>query len=94
MSEDVRGILSNLSGLPKSEVDRLWGEVKANSATLNACPQHLFPEGKVRMGDKLTCVHCKGTVSLTDAGWYVKGFAAAGGDPDAVWPGFKKKASP
>lgn len=71
----------------------LWEQVKANSKRLNECPRHSFDETEVRLGQKLTCKCCGGTMSLTDIGNYIKGFEAAGGFASTVWPAFANSPS-
>jgi hypothetical protein len=75
------------------ESRRLWEEVKANGARKDACPRHHFTYETVQFGQPIRCDNCGGTMQLTDAGMYVKGYIAAGGNPDDVWPGWLKKSS-
>lgn len=73
------------------ESKRLWEEVKANSAKLNACRRHRFEYEAVKIGQRIECAHCGGKLQLTDAGMYVRGYIAAGGNPEDVWPGWDRK---
>jgi hypothetical protein len=72
----------------------IYREVQANRAALDACPRHLFPntltpaEIKVAFGGKVTCEHCNVKMGLIEIAQYVRGFIAAGGDPNVVWPGY------
>lgn len=70
--------------------DAILAVIRANRERLDSCDRHLFEYEKVQIGQKLACSKCKGTMQLTDAGWYVKGYEAAGGNADDVWPGFRK----
>lgn len=85
--------VGGLAMKPVSEKSRrLWEQVKANSARLESCPRHHFTYAKVVVGRPVACDNCGGTMHLTDAGMYVRGYIAAGGNPDDVFPGWNKKA--
>lgn len=88
---NIVGVLAQVSGISKPEIMDIWAEVKANSAKREACPRHVFAGGDVKMGQKVTCLACGATMSLVEAGFYIKGFKAAGGDPNAIWPGWNKE---
>ena len=84
--------LANVSGLSRESVLSIWEQVKANAARLDACPRHRFePVGGVKLGEKLTCTTCGGTMGLVDIGNYIKGYVAAGKSADDVWPGFNDR---
>ncbi|WP_448043834.1 hypothetical protein [Bradyrhizobium liaoningense] len=70
--------------------DALWEQVKANSARIRGCKRHRFEAKPVKLGQKQTCLECGGQISLTDMGNYIAGFVAAGGDANAIWPGWTK----
>jgi hypothetical protein len=73
-----------------TEARAMWEEVKANQSRLDGCPAHRFDMGEVVMlGQRIKCEACGGIMSLTDATMYVRGYKAAGGDPNNVWPGFE-----
>jgi hypothetical protein len=75
-----------------SEASRkLWEEVKENHRRQEACPKHHFTYDKVQIGKPIECDNCGGTMQFTDAGMYVKGYMAAGGNADDVWPGWFTK---
>lgn len=78
--------------LSRSELLKRLGEVKANQRRLNECKRHHFTYSTVQLGQPIQCDNCKGTMQLTDAGQYVKGYMAAGGDPNDVWPGWFERA--
>ena len=70
------------------ETKSIMQEIRANLAALASCERHQFPErgNTYRPGTKLTCLRCGGTMSLTDAGNYLRGYAAHGGDPRDIIP--------
>lgn len=70
---------------------RILTEIRENSVRLNNCPMHHFTYEKLELGQRLKCDNCGGQMQITDAGYYVKGYKAAGGDPENVWPGWEKK---
>ena len=81
--------IAQVTGLSRGDVDDILVQVRANQAKLSGCKQHRFDGGKtVKLGMKCECLACGGTISLTDAGWYIKGFEAAGGSADDIWPGY------
>jgi hypothetical protein len=93
--------LADISGLSRGDIIELWREVKLNRERLEGCAGHLFETMAidVRLGrSRFRCRHCTGVVELTALGWYRRGFAAAGGDPDTLtvepWGESKKKAGP
>lgn len=75
---------------------RLWAEAQANVEKLNCCPRHLFEMTDEQVnagpaalfGKKLTCQRCKGRMDMINVNQYVRGFAAAGGNPNDVLPGW------
>ncbi len=73
-----------------TEAKRLWDEVKENITRLEACPRHQFEVGTVVPGEKVRCLNCRGQMSYLDAGQYLRGYQAAGGDPTDVWPGWSR----
>lgn len=90
----VNEALSRISGLSRERVDGIWADVKANHARLLSCKTHRFPDAVAnppKFGGKVKCERCEGVMSLTDASHYFDGFAAAGGDPNDVWPGFTRE---
>lgn len=87
MTIDGAEALSKVSGIPRTEVLSIWEQVKANSAKLRACPRHRFPGGDVKIGQKLTCLACGGEMGIPSIADYVRGYEAAGGSADDIWPG-------
>lgn len=67
----------------------LWDQVKANGAALNGCKRHRFMGGRIeKLGQKYTCAACGGQMGLVDIGNYIKGYEAAGGSADDIWPDY------
>lgn len=91
---DGAAALSQVSGIPRDEVLSIWESVKANRAKLWACPRHRFPGGNVNIGQKQTCLACGGEMGLPNIGDYIRGYQAAGGSSDDIWPGFDARRSP
>jgi hypothetical protein len=77
----------------------LWAQVKANRDRLDGCKRHRFPaevpgieQGVGGMfGRKIECLNCKGMMDLVALNYYVRGFEAAGGDPNSVLPGWREE---
>ena len=80
-----------MAKMTRAEADELLKDIRANNAKRDACPRHLFLSEKLTLGQPLRCEHCGSTMQITDAGFYVKGYMAAGGRPDDVWPGWLAK---
>lgn len=69
----------------------LLREVRANTAKLDACPRHLLrpvPPHSSHGRLELLCDHCGGRLRSMEAGQYVRGYVAAGGNAEDVWPGW------
>lgn len=69
----------------------IWLEVKENLKRLDECPRHLFTATEAKLGQKLTCERCRGTMDLTGVGNYIRGFVAAGREAEEIWPAFHLK---
>jgi hypothetical protein len=67
----------------------LLSALRENRRKLNECNRHRFPQGSVRLGQTLQCTKCHGTMSRVDAEQYIRGYIAAGGRGDDIWPGWK-----
>lgn len=69
----------------------ILAEIRENSRKLAACKRHTFSvSAPLRLGHKMTCVHCGGQMNIVDIGYYIDGYEAAGGDADDVWHGYHK----
>lgn len=77
--------------MDKQEAHELLEQIKANRVRLNNCPKHRFEIGEppYRFGEKFTCCNCGGKMDAVYALEYVNGYAAAGGDPNDIIPGFR-----
>lgn len=77
------------------EAVSLFERVKANRAKLDACPRHFFrcdltpDEIRAAFGQRLPCLRCEGTMLLTEINQYIRGYEAAGGNANDIWPDFK-----
>lgn len=80
-----------MARMTRAEADELLKDIRANHAKRDACPRHLFLYEKLTFGQQMRCEHCRSTMQITDAGFYVKGYMAHGGNPDDVWPGWNDK---
>lgn len=75
---------------------RLWAEAQANVARLDGCSRHHFEMTDEQVnagpaalfGKKLTCQRCKGRMDMLGVNQYVRGFMAAGGNPNDILPGW------
>lgn len=72
----------------KLDVKAVLADAVANRKRLLACPRHRFePVVIERLGTHHACLVCGGVMRLTEIGDYARGYRAAGGDPDDIWPG-------
>lgn len=67
----------------------LWEEVKENNRKLSECKRHEFEGGPVRLGQKMICKRCGGSMQLVAIGEYISGYEAAGKSADDIWPGYR-----
>ena len=68
--------LENVTGIKRPEMDKIFQEVKANSAALNACSGHNFEvHTKYESGfvKKYKCSVCGCTADAIAVSWYRKG---------------------
>ena len=78
--------------ISREEVREIMFSVKANHSKLLNCVAHQFPaQAEYGLGCKLTCTRCGGEMRLTDIATYLRGYAAAGGNPEDVLPGWGQK---
>jgi hypothetical protein len=65
----------------------LLANIRANRDRVEGCKRHriIWPAIR-RFGMKLDCAACGGKLSLSEVGAYVRGYMAAGGNPDDVAP--------
>lgn len=73
----------------RDEALALFEQVKTNNRAIEACARHRFAGGGVaKLGDKYTCQACGGAMRLPDVGTYIRGYQAAGGAANDIWPGW------
>lgn len=77
-------------GLSKEEAAKLMDEIRENRRKLDSCDRHLFDPETYKLGCRMRCLKCDGTISSTDVPTYIAGYRAAGGDPGDIWPGWTK----
>lgn len=67
--------LSEVSGLPRSEVNAIWAAVKANHRKLDGCPAHKFsPVDPSKAVDRsYRCSACGGEVDAIAFSWFQRG---------------------
>lgn len=67
----------------------LLDEIKANQKRLDECKRHHFPTTPpLTLNVKFTCANCGGVINALNAYAYARGYAAAGGDPNDIFPGW------
>lgn len=80
-----------MSDINKRIAEGAWKAAMENQAKLRSCDRHHFETpNPVVMGMRCTCTKCGGYMRLSDIATYLKGYQAAGGNPDEVvlgWPG-------
>lgn len=79
-----------MATLTTKEMRSIWEEVKDNSRRLKSCSRHRF-HGEHCLGRKMTCLECGGTLTPSDILTYARGYAAAGGKLEDIWPALKEK---
>lgn len=69
---------------------QIMENAKANRDKLELCEKHYFKaKPPYKLGQKITCQNCGGTMSLIEAFRYTQGFKAAGLDPNEVFEEFE-----
>lgn len=70
----------------------LLEEIRSNQKRLDECKRHHFPTWpthlSARIGLKVDCTNCGGSMCALQAAAYARGYAAAGGDPNHIIPGW------
>lgn len=75
------GVMSDLTGLPRSDVLASMEKIKANNALLESCAWHWFvlnpdvdePMRPVNRHQAYKCVHCGGTITPVMYKWHQLG---------------------
>ncbi len=77
-TKDGLDALSDVSGVPRADVQKIWEQVKVNNVLLLSCagPHDFRVEGE-GVGRHERCLKCQGTVKITDAHWYKLGMEHA-----------------
>jgi hypothetical protein len=92
---NVAKAIEDLTGMKKPEQDKIFQEVKANSAKLKSCPRHDFsicldrytkipidnPTPAQHFGARWGCKNCGGHVDGIAKLWYNQGLADATPQP-------------
>jgi hypothetical protein len=68
---------------------KLLAEIQANSKLIANCPRHRVDPTNHKFGQKMTCLNCGGKRDAYSFLMYARGYKAAGGDPNDIWPGWK-----
>lgn len=75
--------------MSKEEAKALATKVRDNLGRLKSCHCHLFLDfDQAGLGAKLRCEHCGGEMRISDVINYVRGYIAAGGNPEDVAQGW------
>jgi hypothetical protein len=70
-------------------MDTLIDQIRADLARKDACPLHQFSgDDALTLGATYPCKSCGGKFRLSEIGLYLRGYAAAGGDVNVIWPGW------
>ena len=73
-----------------SDFDNLFAKIKENRRKLTACTRHRIDPATYKFGKKMTCLNCGGEIDGPELLSYVRGYEAAGGDGEDIWPGINK----
>jgi hypothetical protein len=85
---DALTTLSNISGLSRDEVYKIWKQARENNEKLKTCRRHYFKTEPSRLGAKHVCLNCGGAIDAVNLKFYVEGYEAAGGNADTIMPGY------
>lgn len=68
----------------------MFDEIKENRQRLDNCKLHHFPTlpKPLEITSKFDCSNCGGRIGHQEASAYTRGYAAAGGDPNEIIPGW------
>lgn len=72
---DAKEALSKATGLDKTVVEKIWGEVKVNHELLRGCagPHKFVETAGAKLRGKYRCASCGGTVDTVAFRWYTDG---------------------
>lgn len=68
----------------------LFEAIVANNKRLDDCPKHLFENVPIAFHGRATCSVCGGSMDVLKISQYVRGYIAAGGDAEDVFPDWNK----
>ena len=73
-------VMSQISGVPRAEVDALFQQVKENHRRLADCSGHTFTDTTPDkpIGKKYRCSHCLGEIDSQAYYWFTKGVEQGG----------------
>jgi hypothetical protein len=80
----------NVPELTPEALRVMYEGIRQNRTTLDNCPKHRFSceQVTITLGVKLRCLECGGDMILTEIAQYIRGYVAAGGDANEIWPGY------
>ena len=75
--------LSRATGIERETIVSIWEEVRANSARLESCARHAFPDPEPgRLAGRYTCANCQGWADGSAVFWYRRGLAHGAAAPE------------
>jgi hypothetical protein len=77
---DSLDTLSKAVGIRKTDLHKIWADVKANHARLDSCPRHSWEQvdGETKTyAQKYVCTACGGTIDSHAKHWYELGLKHA-----------------
>ena len=67
-----------------------YRRIQENINRMDQCAKHTFDGVYIKtLGAKYTCRSCGYQARLSDIGPYIRGYVAAGGDANDIWPGWR-----
>lgn len=80
---------SDADRMAKDWMAKIWEDMKLNHAKRSACKRHFFDSPEIKLGVRLICQNCGGEMMLSDVGFYISGYEAAGGNANDIIPGYR-----
>jgi hypothetical protein len=68
-------MLSDVTHLSKSQVQKIFDDVKENFRKLEECTHHIFDRVGEGMDTKYQCTQCGGTITPAEYKWFIIGLA-------------------
>ena len=72
-SNSYKTVLSKISGVKESKVEKIWKEVKANNELLKNCIKPHDFSIEIKEKRKWQCSKCKGFINSIERVWYKEG---------------------